>query len=96
MADKPRTDEDVLREALLYALREPEDLELHHAVFGRYADGSGCYWLLQFLRRIDNGKVEQPSGGMDRRLAGIVHAWIQGFRPNGPEPDSDPNPPGHP
>ena len=85
MPDKPKTAEEVLREALLYALKEPDDLDLHHVSFGRDGDGSGCYWLLQFVRRVDNGIVETPAGGMERRLGGIVHAWVQGLSPGHPE-----------
>lgn len=93
---KPRTEEEVLQEALVYAMKEPQNLDLHHAAFGRYADGSGCYWLLQFIKRVDNGNIEAPVGGIERRLAAIVRAWVQGFGSvTASPPDSDPCPPGH-
>ena len=69
------TMEDALTEALLWLKDEPADNELSEARFGRYADGSGFWWTLDFRRYVRTGVLRENRQDNEKRIGMIVSAW---------------------
>ena len=69
------TENDVLVAALAWLHEEPPESRLSEAVFGRYADGSGCWWNLHFYREVHNGEVRDPRQDAAQKVLMVIQAW---------------------
>jgi hypothetical protein len=66
---------DALTAALLWLKGEPLDNQLAEVRFGRYADGSGCWWNLRFIREVLTGEVQDSRQDDEKRISMVVAAW---------------------
>jgi hypothetical protein len=75
----PPPENDALTGALLWLKDEPLDNRLMEASFGRYSDGSGCWWNLRFVREVQNGEVQDSRQDAEKRMSMVVEAWTKTF-----------------
>ncbi len=73
------TENDALVEALLWLHDEPLDNRLMDVSFGRYADRTGCWWNLRFVREVKNGEVQDSRQDDEKRISMVIEAWTEGF-----------------
>ena len=69
------TMEDALTEALLWLAGEPQDSRLTEVDFGRFADRTGYWWTLKFVREVHNSEVRENHQDNEKRISLIVSAW---------------------
>lgn len=67
---------DALAAALLWLKDEPvQESRLLEASFGRYANGSGCWWNLRFQREVHSGEVQDSRQDDEKRMLMVIAAW---------------------
>ncbi len=80
---------DALAGAILWLKDEPLDSRLLEAGFGRRADGSGCWWHLEFQRNVKDGAVQDSRQDDEGRVLLVIEAWVKAFFPPGPDREED-------
>jgi hypothetical protein len=80
MTDSKSAENDALADALAW-LDEvaPKDDRLYEVDFGRFADGSGCWWSMKLVTEVRNGEVKpSPEDAGKKRLA-VIQAWRKAY-----------------
>jgi hypothetical protein len=81
---------DALAGAILWLKEdEPADSRLLEASFGRRADGSGCWWFLEFQRSVRDGEVQDSRQDDERRILLVIEAWVKAFFIAAPDQEED-------
>lgn len=80
MAGNPADAEnDALSAALTWLKDAPTDDRLQDVSFGRYTDGSGCWWSMQLCTEVRNGEVQASPEDYERKQLKIITAWREAF-----------------
>jgi hypothetical protein len=79
------SEKDALAEALLFLRLAPPDDRLYDVSFGRYADGSGCWWTMSLVTEVRNGEVQRSPEGDEKKTLAVITAWCEAFNQPGGE-----------
>jgi hypothetical protein len=75
----PAPEDNALAEALLWLKDAPQDDRLYDVSFGRYADGSGCWWTMRLVTEVKNGEVQRSPEDDEKKILMIIAAWRKAF-----------------
>jgi hypothetical protein len=75
----PNPEDDALSDALHWLKIAPESDRLQDVSFGKFADGTGCWWSMNLVTEVLNGEVRpSPEDGKKKMLA-VIAAWREAF-----------------
>jgi hypothetical protein len=81
VTDMTRAENDALTGALLWLRNAPVDDRLYDISFGRFADGSGCWWSMRLVTEVRNGEVQHSPEDDERKILIVIKAWREAFQP---------------
>jgi hypothetical protein len=70
---------DALVAALLWLKSAPSDDRLYEISFGRYVDGSGCWWSMKFVTEVHNGEVKASPEDDEKKYLAVIKAWREEY-----------------
>jgi hypothetical protein len=80
-ASTPSAENDALAAALLWLKHAPQDDRLYDVSFGRYADGSGCWWDMKLTTEVKNGEVQPSPEDDEKKTLIVIRAWREAYWP---------------
>lgn len=72
---------DALAAALLWLKNASRDDRLYGVAFGRYANGSGCWWTMTLATEVKNGEVQPSPEDDEKKILIVVKAWREAYQP---------------
>jgi hypothetical protein len=81
MSNAANAENDALAGALLWLKDAPKDDRLYDVQFGRYADGSGCWWTMKLVTEVRNGEVVRSPEDDEKKHLTVIDAWREGLFP---------------
>ena len=79
--DMARAENDALAAALSWLKTAPRDDRLYDVSFGRYANGSGCWWTMSLVTEVKNGEVQPSPEDDEKKILQVVTAWREAYQP---------------
>lgn len=79
--DIASAENDALAAALSWLKDAPQDGRLYDVSFGRYADGSGCWWAMKLTTEVKNGEVQPSPEDWEKKVLSTLRAWREAYQP---------------
>lgn len=80
------SEDDALAAALLWLKdNAPPGDRLSDVSFGRYHDGTGCWWSMRLTTEVTNGAVQPAPEDDEKKILAVIAAWRKAYQPGGEE-----------
>jgi hypothetical protein len=76
-----KAENEALAAALLWLKSAPSDDWLADVSFGRFSDGSGCWWTVRTSTEVRNGKMVPSRQTGEQKILAVIEAWRAAYQP---------------
>lgn len=81
MSNTASAENDALAAALLWLKdNAPRDDRLSEVDFGRYSDGTGCWWSMRLVTEVRSGEVQVSPEDDEKKILMVIAAWRKAYQ----------------